>query len=111
MKGYRDAFYPPAPRSPSPPGLSPLHTSPPPPASDAPLGDHEENDVPRSEPLFDRSEEMDGPDLEELMAMEEMERDSFSTSGAAHTANGRPNGGVSLHPDEPEEDEWEGLYD
>lgn len=115
MKGYKEAFYPPPPRSPSPPVLSPLPNSPLLPTADVPV-DHplsptqfaqERNGERRSsEPLFDtvdREEEADGPDLEELMAMEEMEREQAIVGASAVPP-------VSI-PREEEEDEWEGLYD
>lgn len=103
-----------------------------------------------SEPLFDnddeglfdfedhglgegrgRGDEDDGPDLEELMAMEEMEREG-ATAGASNTADtgvsggtgkeqadespkGDTAGGTGTSKDAPpaveEEDEWGGLYD
>lgn len=116
MKGYREAFYPPAPRSPSPPGLSPLHTSPALPPLDG-IDDVPESDdgMPRARPLFARreeEEEEDGPDMDELMAMEEMEREVGNVQGKSAPngqANGHTNGAPA--PDVPEEDEWEGLYD
>ena len=76
MKGYRDAFYPPPPQTPSPPGS---------PHSAQPNEGDEHNDIPHdwmpdgarslpsSEPLFGPADDDDGPDMDELMAMEEME--------------------------------------
>lgn len=105
-----------------------------------------------SEPLFDndhealfdfedhglgedagRGDEDDGPDLDELLAMEEMQREEGTTAGASGAADtgveeglgkGLPAGaskgdsasGTGTSKDAPsaveeEEDEWGGLYD
>ena len=102
IKGYREAFYPPPPRSPSPPGLSPLSSQPLPAMFSSDRARerlHEDQEDDETEErvarrLFDPPPE--DPDMDEIMATEEMER-------------------VAQKDDRPgndsEEDEWEGLYD
>ena len=102
MKGYREAFYPPKPRTPSPPlgssqqerVSSPAVGSQQPPASSPALqtGTQQEEE---EEALFD------GPDLDELRALEEMDS----------AGRGRGDGVDDEPPALQEEDEWEGLYD
>lgn len=128
MKGYREAFYPP-PRSPTPQqategdfGLTP------PPDDDISRhppsvnnSDHNDGDGRQSSgpPLF---EDVD-PELEDMIAMEEMEREeagrtataSKKQSGEEASRGGAarlPGGGDDEGPPMlEEEDEWEGLYD
>ncbi|WRT64841.1 uncharacterized protein IL334_001777 [Kwoniella shivajii] len=102
LKGYRDAFYPP-PASPSPPPMSDRGLTP-------PLSSQQDEEGPNPEPLFAaRPAEEEGldPDLEEMMAFEEMEREA-GTQTHQHPSK-------EINGDEPpvleEEDEWEGLYD
>lgn len=103
MKGYRDAFHPPPARTPSPPilGNGDGMLTPPP---------EDDGDVPedvasvqgaasRSQPLFDEV------DLDEMAAMEEMEREAAAGARRAASTDG------SEPPLLQEEDEWEGLYD
>ncbi|WVF69950.1 hypothetical protein IAT40_004735 [Kwoniella sp. CBS 6097] len=132
ISGYRDAFYPRA-RTPSPPAEAELiDTALTPQAGPSSV----------SEPLFTGRPEVDAdvedggdgedglgedPDLEEMMALEEMEREA---AAAAEQVNSAPlkksavtsrgeNGnefGQGRHDDDgppvlDEEDEWEGLYD
>ncbi|WWD21436.1 hypothetical protein CI109_105921 [Kwoniella shandongensis] len=118
MKGYREAFYP-APRSPSPPPI----LSPTPDRALSPPEDYdpETEAMDRPEPLFSSRlprEEDDGgdPDLEEMMAMEEMEREAEQAQGQARahetsSALVPPHQGDDGPPVLDEEDEWEGLYD
>jgi len=159
MKGYRDAFYPPA---------SPIAASPGSPASlhagdeqgeererneghggegaeqDDPFGrpDLDQHDPRRdsSAPLFDLADD-DGPDMDELIAMEEMERSggqetderdarereeelrvarqarlkAFGEGSRGGDEVGERTNGMGKGDDAPppleEEDEWEGLYD
>lgn len=151
MKGYKEAFYP-APRSPSPMDITPRSSraqspigndanGPASPTRSIPSGSGARRS---SEPLFDnddealfdfdhdlgekrgRGDEDDGPDLDELLAMEEMEREG-ATAGASNTADTGESGqkgsagegskeGDGTREDAPpaveeEEDEWGGLYD
>lgn len=118
MKGYREAFYPPPPRSPSPTGLSPLPTSPP---SALPATNDETGNIsddqglsgaqrngaarPSARRLFEPGPEDgmdDGPDFDELLAMEEMEREQGGGSDLVR---------APAPAQDAEEDEWEGLYD
>ena len=108
MKGYHDAFYPP-PRSPTPPpgsrspsrarvSLSPA------PTDEGLVHTVEADSHSRrsSEPLFQEAEDVD-PDMVDMMALEEMEREE-----AAAAANGGNNGdGGDEPPILEEEDEWE----
>ena len=113
MKGYRDAFHPPPERSPSPPQPRDGLLTPPPDESP----DHSPSRSQRSirpantngngngigqrqveEPLFDEV------DLDEMAAMEEMEREEAARGRAVSTDGSEP-------PVLQEEDEWEGLYD
>lgn len=109
MKGYRDAFHPPPERTPSPPRPQDGLLTPPP--DESPSGvpspshrpGHQSNgngngDGQREEPLFD------DVDLDELAAMEEMEREEAARGRAASNSGSEP-------PVLQEEDEWEGLYD
>ncbi|OCF58894.1 hypothetical protein L486_03387 [Kwoniella mangroviensis CBS 10435] len=120
LKGYREAFYPP-PRSPSPPPLSDRALTPP----SASQEDDRSADPQGREPLFTSrpavQEEDDlGPDLEEMMALEEMERDAQNQSQNQNQNNTPTSiatiGGRRVDdydgppPDLEEEDEWEGLY-
>jgi hypothetical protein len=105
MKGYREAFHPPPP---SPPRQD-RESSPNPNIS---YNSDPERDVQSptptptngvasnrgDEPLFDEA------DLDEMAAMEEMEREARSS---------RPNGSGDdgPQPQLEEEDDWEGLYD
>jgi len=138
MKGYRDAFYPPA---------SPEHQAVLSPAEnhadilpegltegqdEADLGPdtanrRETSGRGSSQPLFDRPDD-DGPDFDELLAMEEMEREqaaeptlqevrearmkAVERGGEAnsHTRNETDFRGDGPPPALEEEDEWEGLY-
>ncbi|WVQ97993.1 hypothetical protein IAU59_005113 [Kwoniella sp. CBS 9459] len=130
ISGYRDAFYP-KPRTPSPPAdAEPIDT-----ALTPMQGGPSSNSS--AEPLFSARPEADGdieehgagfggggmdPDLEEMMALEEMEREAAAAEAASttKTRDRLPNGitagqGHGLEEDGPpvldEEDEWEGLYD
>jgi hypothetical protein len=99
MKGYREAFHPPPPSPPrqeressSNPNITynsdperDIRTPTPTPAN----GD---------EPLFDEA------DLDEMAAMEEMEREARSSRPNGNGDDGPP-------PQLEEEDDWEGLYD
>lgn len=119
MKGYRDAFHPPPERSPSPPRPQDGLLTPPPEDSPGPSqyerSSHQSNGngngngnahgqgqgrSRREEPLFE------DVDLDEMAAMEEMEREQAEASRRR---------GISADGSEPpvllEEDEWEGLYD
>lgn len=67
-----------------------------------------------SEPLFEAHEDED-VDLDELAAMEEMEREQAGVPTASRT-NGDEGGTTQIGggdgpPDIEEEDDWEGLYD
>ncbi|WWC67871.1 uncharacterized protein I206_101788 [Kwoniella pini CBS 10737] len=110
LKGYREAFYPP-PRSPSPPPVSDRGITPP--------TASQEIEVPeRAEPLFysrpPQDDAMDA-DLEEMMALEEMER-GISTTEAVHLSGtaGKQLSGLAAHGSDvtvnEDIDEWEGLY-
>ncbi|OCF40934.1 hypothetical protein I317_05293 [Kwoniella heveanensis CBS 569] len=138
ISGYRDAFHPRA-RTPSPPAVDGgdfADTVLTPPHAGASSG---------SEPLFSARPEADmdadmehhgagdglDPDLEEMMALEEMEREAAAAAAAEQTTQTRATheqGGTGANrpqndhrqrqeddPDGPpvldEEDEWEGLYD
>jgi hypothetical protein len=67
-----------------------------------------------SEPLFEAHEDED-VDLDELAAMEEMEREQAGVPTASRTNGDRggttQGGGGDGPPDTGEEDDWEGLYD
>jgi hypothetical protein len=72
----------------------------------------------RPEPLFsagdgnDPDEDEDGPDLEELRAMEEMENAMDHSDGGRGDTTLAANEKEFSVRDEPEADEeWEGLYD
>jgi replication fork protection complex subunit Csm3/Swi3 len=121
MKGLREAFYPPA-RSPTPPSAHSSDHSPNRPnidRSDPPTrGDDEDEDEirvpsPRRQPLFTpldlEAGDEDGPDMDELMAMEEMEREVHAD--AARKEGGEGANKVDDVPVLEAEDEWEGLYD
>lgn len=138
MKGYRDAFHPPPERSPSPPRTQDGLLTPPPAGpeeeeGDSPSGTPSRTDRTihqstgngngngnrngngsrggagagggqREEPLFD------DVDLDELAAMEEMEREQAAAeAGVSKRRAGSTDG--SEPPVLQEEDEWEGLYD
>lgn len=142
MQGYRDAFYPPLDSPAQQLARSPSHTD-----ADIPLyeasaagneaepvliGDaerHGASDRGSSQPLFDRREEEDdGPDFDELLAMEEMEREQAAEPSLQDTRDARikavqrggegiaqPSDRAAKNGDEPpsplaEEDEWDGLY-
>lgn len=105
MKGYREAFHPPPPSPPqerhktSSPNMDvafnsdperDLRTPTPTPAN----GEGGRGD----EPLFDEA------DLDEMAAMEEMEREARSSRPNGSGDDGPP-------PQLEEEDDWEGLYD
>ncbi|WVR04564.1 hypothetical protein IAU60_001571 [Kwoniella sp. DSM 27419] len=106
IAGYRDAFYPRA-RTPSP---APDHEGP---AGDdavdraltPPSADEQSHG-----PLFTARPDDDlDPDVEEMMALEEMERDAaagMNGGGPRAAANG-----ADEPPHVREDDEWEGLYD
>ncbi|RXK37489.1 hypothetical protein M231_05210 [Tremella mesenterica] len=118
MKGFRESFYPPKHRTPSPPlGSSQQerpssHSSPilrsnrqqsqidedQAQSDRAGSGNDEVPQEGRKEPLFD------GPDMDELVAMEEMERESQDKRSGSKVVDDEP-------PVLEEEDEWEGLYD
>ncbi|WWC59334.1 uncharacterized protein I303_101886 [Kwoniella dejecticola CBS 10117] len=100
LKGYREAFYPP-PRSPSPLPLSDRSVSPPTASQD------DDTTPPGAEPLFGSrppaTEDAMDADLEEMMALEEMEREASAQVPL-------PTAGENTNNDEAA-DEWEGLYD
>ncbi|KAK8847346.1 hypothetical protein IAR55_005203 [Kwoniella newhampshirensis] len=108
MRGYREAFYP-RPRTPSPPPFIRA-------LSDGPLTPPEyylpdsESGPQEPEPLFasrrEDDDEAGDPDLEEMMALEEMEREAGQVQDKANVVP--PDDGP---PVLEEEDEWEGLYD
>ncbi|WWC86980.1 uncharacterized protein L201_001861 [Kwoniella dendrophila CBS 6074] len=114
IKGYREAFYP-RPRTPSPPPLSDRGLTPPT-ASQQEEGEQELASLQRKEPLFtsrppvnDDDDDM-GPDLEEMMAIEEeMQREAQGSITTVDTSR------QTIVDDGPpvleEEDELEGLYD
>jgi len=109
MKGYRDAFHPP------PPSPPPIHHT----GSDQGDHDHDQSPTPQAQgyhqrtssppPLFEEPdidiEFDDGIDMDEMAAMEEMEREEASRSRL------RPEHGDDAPPVLGEEDDWEGLYD
>ncbi|KAK4687832.1 replication fork protection complex subunit TIPIN/Csm3/Swi3, partial [Tremellales sp. Uapishka_1] len=102
MKGYRDAFYPRArspttPLSPPPQEASRSPSPSAPPSVPARLGTP---GTPREVPLF----LPDDGDLEEMMALEEMEKEERAKAAPINRAESEP-------PVLEEEDEWEGLYD
>lgn len=139
MQGYRDAFYPP-PASPERQTIrSPTHDADGLSEGDAGgVGDAEiepgtarrgASDRGSSQPLFDRADdEDDGPDFDELLAMEEMEREQAVEPSDQEVREARlkavqregegdnriPDGAETSGDDAPppldEEDEWEGLY-
>ena len=108
MKGYRDAFHPP------PPSPPPIHRT----GSDQGDHDHDQSPTPQNRrtssppPLFDEpnidSDFDDGIDMDEMAAMEEMEREEASRSRSRPT-NGAGDDGPPRVLEE--EDDWEGLYD
>lgn len=111
MKGYKEAFYPP-PKSPTPlpkhngegdDRLTPALSD----RASPEMDDRESRPAAvQKEPLFDRgddAEEDGGVDMDELMALEEMEREGEVRRDE-----------VDAPPRLPRvegEDEWEGLYD
>jgi len=105
MKGYREAFHPPPP---SPPQERHKTSSP---NMDVAFNSDPERDIRTptptpangeggrgDEPLFDEA------DLDEMAAMEEMEREARSSRPNGSGDDGPP-------PQLEEEDDWEGLYD
>lgn len=115
LSGYREAFNP-RPKTPTPPPLgSPGRLTPPPPGEDGYDYQPEAglNDAPSrgsSQPLFTPGDE---PDYDELIAMEEAEREEEAAAARSSRAPTRPESAVATD-DGPvmleEEDEWEGLY-
>jgi replication fork protection complex subunit Csm3/Swi3 len=112
MKGLRETFYPPA-KSPTP--TSPIRDGSPSPvreAEDEEEGEGRERSQGRSsEPLFTDGPDEEGPDMDELIAMEEMERDIRPQQGAGSQGESGRVGSGEVPPVLEEEDEWEGLYD
>jgi hypothetical protein len=117
MKGYREAFHPPPPSPPNPgmgigPGSDHGRDQSPTPQAHARQNHHRPTSSPP--PLFDEpdidmgfDEEID---LDEMAAMEEMEREErLRTSHDKTKTMGMGDDG--LPPDLEEEDDWEGLYD
>lgn len=109
MKGYREAFHPPPARSTSPHALGNGALTPPLDDDDVEAAAAAEADRDGDEgsqgagarpgPLFD------DVDLDEMAAVEEMEREAAAGSRRAMSTDG------SEPPLLDEEDEWEGLYD
>ena len=105
MKGYREAFHPPPPSPPQPNRTSS-------PNMDVAFNSDPERDIRTptptpangvassrgDEPLFDEA------DLDEMAAMEEMEREARTSRPNGSGDDGPP-------PQLDEEDDWEGLYD
>ncbi|WVW78555.1 hypothetical protein I302_100511 [Kwoniella bestiolae CBS 10118] len=109
LKGYKEAFNPP-PRSPSPPPLSDRGLTPP---IDQEVGEANEPLFNPRPPVQDDEDEF-GPDLEEMMALEGMEREAQSQRPAPTAppkGSGTGDGDEDGPPVIEEEDEWEGLYD
>ena len=102
MKGYREAFYPPA-RSPTPAVGSPSAEC------QSPRIEQEEAGLGRAKDKEKEKEGVDGVDieLEEMRAMEEMEEMEEMEREAAERRVQENDG----PPAREEEDEWEGLYD
>lgn len=105
MKGYREAFHPPPPPAADDGADARVQDgllSPPPEDQD----DDGATGAPapaREEPLFD------DVDLDEMAAMEEIEREAAAGAGGAGAGARRAMS--SEPPVLQEEDEWEGLYD
>lgn len=100
MKGYREAFYPPAKCStprPRSPGAEDRDSTP-----RSGEQDEQERMGIAKEPLFTAAPEGDEGDELEMMALEEMKREEAAR---------RPPLEEDGPPEVEEEDEWEGLYD